>query len=973
MREDSSHVARLSLSLIALILLVSGSAVAQDQDGRDQDDEDEIPANGFYLQRSYPSGHIPSSALTEARKRLAQQGPRPQLILPGVAWGSIGPQPTNPRNLPYKGAPVISGRVTALAVDSANPQRVFLGAAEGGVWSTLDGGATWTPLTDSQATLSTGSIAIDPLNPQTIFVGTGEQDYLNSYYGAGILKSTDGGNTWVQLPGPFVGPFGASSGGAYIGSIAIDPNNDSILFAGVLEVGGDGSGIYQSVDGGNTWSVVLSGAAGNVVIFDPTNSSHLYAGLGACGSVCGTAGNASAGIYQSTAGGALGSWTLLAGGLPTANVGRISVALAPSSPTTLYAGIADSSSGALLGVYETTDGGTTWAQLLTAPDYCNPQCWFDDVVAVAPNNSDVIYVGGKGSVYQSLDGGMTWSDVSDGANGATLHSDTHALTFAADGSLLYVGDDGGTWVTSDVDSMVVNWTALNSPLAITQFYKGLSISPSSVNTTFGGTQDNGTQQYSGSLTWDQVICGDGGATAIDPVQPNNVYAVCIANTGPTVYKSTSGGSVRTFVTAEAGIVTTDRAFFGETLVIDPANSQTLYFGSYRVYQSIDGAQSWSLISGDLTNGGYISALGVAPGNSQVVYAVTSDGNVWVTANASSGTGASWTKLDAGLPNRWVTEVYPTSPTTAYLTFSGFSGFNGDNQGHVFMTTNVGQTWSDVSGNLPNIPVNDIVTDPQGSNLIYVATDVGVLGTSDGGATWSVLGSGLPNVAAVGLRIHASSRILRTATHGRSMWDLQLQDFGISLQPSSVTASAGQKATSVITVSPNSSGFSTPVTLSCSGLPAGATCSFSSNPVTPGSSTVNVNLTITTAATPGMLRMAIPLFADVSRSTDEPGAVADKPRASVPPSPRFRANGLALWLAFFPAGLCLVDNMFKRKRRSQLLFSLVPIGVVLLVSQVGCGSSSSTVTGPPPPNAYNVVINGASGGIQHAATLQLTLQ
>ena len=279
------------------------------------------------------------------------------------------------------------------------------------------------------------------------------------------------------------------------------------------------------------------------------------------------------------------------------------MALAPSSPTTLYAGIADSSSGALLGVYETTDGGTTWAQLLTAPDYCNPQCWFDDVVAVAPNNSDVIYVGGKGSVYQSLDGGMTWSDVSDGANGATLHSDTHALTFAADGSLLYVGDDGGTWVTSDVDSMVVNWTALNSPLAITQFYKGLSISPSSVNTTFGGTQDNGTQQYSGSLTWDQVICGDGGATAIDPVQPNNVYAVCIANTGPTVYKSTSGGSVRTFVTAEAGIVTTDRAFFGETLVIDPANSQTLYFGSYRVYQSIDGAQSWSLISGDLTNGG----------------------------------------------------------------------------------------------------------------------------------------------------------------------------------------------------------------------------------------------------------------------------------------------------------------------------------------------------------------------------------
>jgi hypothetical protein len=949
LKWSSRHIGvRLSLplSVVVFAILVCASAFAQD--------EHDNPTNGFYLQRSYPSARIPAAVLSEARKKLAQQKTRSPLVLPGVNWNSIGPQPTNPRDVLFEGSPLISGRVTALGVDSSNPKRVFLGAAEGGVWRTLDGGVTWTPLTDNQVTLSTGSIAIDPLNPQTIFVGTGEQDYLNSYYGAGILKSTDGGNTWTQLPGPFVGPFGASGGGAYIGSIAVDPTNDLILFAGVLSSGPDGSGIYQSTDGGTTWSVVLSGPAGNVVFFDPTNHLHLYAALGACGSVCGGVSGTS-GVYESTNGG--GTWTMLSGGLPTTNVGRIGLALSTSSPTTLYAGIADSSSGALLSFWKTTDGGATWMQL-TIPDYCDPQCWFDNVVAVSPNDSSVVYVGGKANIYQSLDGGTTWNPVSVGANGlANVHNDTHALTFAADGSLLYVGGDGGTWVTSDVNSLTVNWAALNSPLAITQFYKGFSISPSAVNTTFGGTQDNGTQQYSGTSTWDSVICADGGATAIDPVHTNNVYAVCIANSGPTVYKSTSGGTLGTFVTAQSGITTSDRAFFGETLVIDPANSQTLYFGTYRIYQSTNGAQSWSLISGDLTNGGYISALAVAPGNSQVVYAVTSDGNVWVTTNAGSGTGATWSKVDTGLPNRWVTEVFPTSPTAAYVTYSGFN-FAGGIPGHVFLTTNLGQTWTDVSGDLPNIPVNDIVTDPQASNLIYAATDVGILGTSDGGATWSVLGNGLPNVAAVGLRIHAGARILRTATHGRSMWDLQLQDFGVSVAPNSITVTAGQKATTVITVSPNTSGFSTPVTLSCSSLPAGAVCAFSANPVTPGASAVTVNLTITTAMPQGALRLATPLVAYATRATDDLGAGCASPASGT----RSRA-GFAIYLPLIAACLCLLDYASKRKRRLLLPAASVAICIVLLVFQVGCGGSSS----PPPPSSQPPTFTSASSATFHVGS------
>ena len=755
-------------------------------------EQDENLKNDFYLERTYPSGRIPANALSDARKQLAKQKSATPGSLPTASWSLIGPQPTTPRNLTYRGSPVVSGRVTAIAVDPANSMHVYLGGAVGGVWETTDGGTTWTPLTDNQPTLSIGSIAIDPTNTQTIYVGTGEQDYLNSYYGAGILKSTDGGSTWTQLgQSAFVGPFSAGAGGAYIGSLAIDAAGH--VFAGVLSTGTLGSGIYESTDGGKTWTVSLSGAAGNEVLYD-SNSGFLYAALGPCGSVCGSSGTLQAGIFVSADDGT--TWTSLNNAtLPTTNVGRIGLALFPSTATTkaiLYAGIAyatGASAGSLQGVWKSTDAGTTWT-LLTAPtlsDYCTPQCWFDNVLAVSPTNSNVVFAAGKVPVFQSLDAGSTWTDVSSTPNGVSVHSDTHALTFSADGSVLYIGDDGGTWVGSTPGTTGINWTALNSPLALTQFYKGLSISPTSVAIAIGGTQDNGTQLYSGSPIWEQVICGDGGATAINPAQPNILFAECVSNGGATIYESTSGGAVTTFTQV---FTTADRSYFGETLVIDPSNTQVMYFGSYRVYQSTDGGQTWTLLAGgggaggDLTNGGYISALAVAPGTnassgstSQVVYATTSDGNVWVTQNATAGAAARWTKLTTGLPNRWVTEVFPTSATTAYLTYSGFSGFNGDNLGHVFMTTNTGQSWTDVSGNLVNVPVNDIVVDPQSPNMLYIATDVGILGSTDGGTTWTALGSGLPNVAAVGLRIHAASRILRTATHGRSMWDLQLQDFG----------------------------------------------------------------------------------------------------------------------------------------------------------------------------------------------------
>src|SRR2546426_2598258 len=244
------------------------------------------------------------------------------------AWTSIGPQPINvaPGVFPFNGSPSNSGRVAALAVDPRNPDVAFLGAAAGGVWKTIDAGLNWTPMTDNQPSLSIGSLAIDPTNTSTIYAGTGEQNFSgDSYYGAGVLKSTDGGTTWTQqganvFVGPGRGSFTANrlDGGAHIGAIAVDPFNHQIFLAGVFRSTSPTlSGIYRTTDGGANWNGPLNiagttgGAAGTEIVFDPVNSGVVYAALGAAG------GATVNGVYRSTDDGA--TWTRMGSAPASAN------------------------------------------------------------------------------------------------------------------------------------------------------------------------------------------------------------------------------------------------------------------------------------------------------------------------------------------------------------------------------------------------------------------------------------------------------------------------------------------------------------------------------------------------------------------------------------------------------------------------------------------------------------------------------
>jgi uncharacterized repeat protein (TIGR01451 family) len=265
---------------------------------------------------------------------------------------------------------------------------------------------------------------------------------------------------------------------------------------------------------------------------------------------------------------------------------------------------------------------------------------------------------------------------------------------------------------------------------------------------------------------------DGGWTAIDPSQPNNVYVVCETGTVQ-ILKSINGGGA--FAPAQTGINGADRVAFIPPMVIDPTNPQNLYYGTYRIYQTTNGAASWTPISGDLTSGTNsptISTIAVAPSDSNRVYIGTNDGRVQTTANATAGASAIWANITGTLPNRAVAQVVvePNSASTAYAVMSGFT-FGSDTQGHIFKTTNAGNTWTDISGNLPNIPADDLVVDPDVLNWLYVATDIGVYASTNGGASWTPFGTGLPRTVVSSLKLHRASRTLRAATMGRSAWDI----------------------------------------------------------------------------------------------------------------------------------------------------------------------------------------------------------
>ena len=873
----------------------TAEGLSADKSAKPEDESDLIRkrAEWFYKQRSSANGHIPAGARLKAfqhlQRMMAAEG---KLVLRpdgtyaaaaqagaavGGAWSSIGPKPTTGGFF----SPV-SGRIEAIAVDPSDTtgSTVLIGGAMGGIWRSTDAGSTWTPVGDQNASLAMGSIAFAPSNSSIVYAGTGEQAStgFDTYYGAGVLVSTDHGQTWKQTcttaspTCPFLGPFNSTinfgffnDGGARISYIAVNPGNPNLVLVGaqIGHPGGASSetsgGIYCSSDGGATWTSLLSGQAGSFVGF--ATSSIAYAALGGpFGSAAGAT-NPN-GIYRSTNANAAScsgiTFSPVAQQPTTLSMGRIDLGIAPSDSTgnTVYASIADGSksSHTNLGVFVTTNGGASWTQT-SAPDICHNQCWYDNVVKVDPASPQTIFLGGGAVasfppppslpafewVMRSTNGGASWSPAlptpSVAGDPTVPHVDEHALAFfqATSGTFagklrLYLGNDGGLWRSDDAEAPTVTWTNLNQNLTLTQFYPSLSVNPSNPNLAYGGAQDNGSQVYQGTPTWTSPRCGDGGQTAVDFQVPTAVYVTC--QLVSLHFSPTGGTDPASFTLIGAGIDSngSDALDFIPPIATDPSTAGRVYFGTDHIYQSSDYGKSFSAISGALPTrpGNYLTAFGVSPTNPAVVYAGANGGDIFVATNVAAAS-ASFSQVAAQSqhPSRNVTALavdsHDTTGNTVYAAFSGFAVSGQDTMGHVFVSTNGGASWSDVSctvvagcqnpaaTDLPNIPVNDLVVDPDlPATTLYAATDVGVFqGTCTATTcTWNTLGTGLPNVAVLSLKLHEASRTLIAGTHGRGAWSLPLTNFSFtgphvsSISPISVQA----PASSSLTLTLNGSGL-----------------------------------------------------------------------------------------------------------------------------------------------------------------------
>jgi hypothetical protein len=379
-------------------------------------------------------------------------------------------------------------------------------------------------------------------------------------------------------------------------------------------------------------------------------------------------------------------------------------------------------------------------------------------LAVHPIDPNTVYFGGV-TLYRSVDGGVNFQDVR-----GSIHVDQHMLAFdTANPNVLYVGNDGGIYRTLDATlQQTPIWETLNTTLSITQFYSGISFHPTDPNIAMGGTQDNGTLRYNGTADWLKLYGADGGYTAIDFDNPSTVYMETQWSSGTSFggpRRSDDGGT--TWVRKVNGINTSDRGLFIPPIEMDPNDPATLYFGTYRVYQTVDRADTWTVISPDLTNGRRVSTIAIAERRPDVIYVGSSDARVHRTTDG----GANWVDITAGIPQRFVRDIAidPVDADVAYLVVSGFG------TGHVFRTADGGATWQDASGNLPDVPVNAVLIEPGTRDNVYIGTDLGAFVSTDAGGTWSPFNDGLPLVAVFDLTINPTSGLMLAGTHGRGMF------------------------------------------------------------------------------------------------------------------------------------------------------------------------------------------------------------
>jgi len=692
----------------------------------------------FFEQRAYPNNFIPQNAYANAmiqRDVLRQQNSDK---MPNINWVSLGPTPGY-----YFNYGNISSRVVTGAFHPTNPSTIYIGPANGGVWKSTDSGVNWTPLTDDQASMAMGAIAIDLTNPNIIYAGTGEATYSGaSYYGRGLLKSTDAGATWQHI----TSGLPASS---YFSRIKIRPNHPNELLAAL-----GSAGLFRSTNSGVNWTTLI-GSKCDDVVFTLTGDTAFAVGSGI-------------GFRRSLDGGQ--TFTAFGTGLGTGT--RTHFDLCLTQPAFMYASVHVSGN---VNLFKSTNYGANWTQLTTSTEFQNQggQAWYDLYCRVNPVNPNLVYVGTI-DIWRTTDG-TTFTNITNGYAGGYVHVDQHFLFFhPTDPNIIMACNDGGIWRSTNSGNAFTN---LNQNLTLTQFYR-IAASPFTPSRILGGTQDNGTQQTYSALNWVAAYGGDGGEVSFNPFNANFIIGET-QNGG--LFRTTNGGS--SWGGATSGISQSENVSWVAPIIAHPTTDGTFYTARQRVYRSTNNGGVWSAVSGNVNGSSAVREMAISKTNPSILYATTGS-SIFLSTDG----GATFTNKTSGLPARTITSVniHPNDENIALLTFSGFS------TNKVYKTTDKGNSWFSIHGNLPDSPVNDgfIYTyDALNPNTYFVATDIGVFLTQDNGTTWVELPNNLPNTVIIHLDYSPSNQMMRAGTHGRGVYEAFI-DFTIPVELSSFTAETG---------------------------------------------------------------------------------------------------------------------------------------------------------------------------------------
>jgi PKD repeat protein len=658
------------------------------------------------------------------------------------AWTFIGPSVT-----PSNGGG--AGRINAVEFVPGSTD-LFVGAPNGGVWRRT--ATTWSTNTDNLSFIGFSDVVINPQNSNQMYAATGDADGGDARC-IGVLKSNDGGLTW------------ASAGLANVGAIykiMTFPGNFNKIIAGT------NLGVFLTTDGGATWTNTLT--LTNLTIFDlefkPGTSDIIYA--------C-SANN----LFMSIDGGMSFANISAAAGTPTTGGRRRAIAVTPANPNLVYLIIVRSDNNGFHSFWRSNDGGGTFSRTLdgvtgtlnllgwssTGNDVAaGGQGWFDLAIAADPLNENVVFVGGV-NIWRTSDGGNTWTINGHwtGSGGAPyVHADIHSLDFNSNREL-YAGTDGGVFLLTSITG-APNWVDISNGLQVAQMYRLGAAQTGGDGLVITGWQDNGTNLRQSSISnWRRVIGGDGMESVIDPANPSIMMGEIYYGR---ISRSMNGGNSWSVIVGSggtAGTVNEDGPWV-TNYGIAKSSPSTYYVGKTNVYKSINSAASFTASTG-IPVAGQINALGISPTDPNFVYA--SKGNqMYVSTD-----GVNFVSRNTGLPglNIGYISVHAADPNIAFATTNGFTSGQ-----KVYMTTNGGQNWTNISRDLPNTAVYCVTVNEQAPlNQLYIGTETGVFYTNDTLARWIPFDAGLPNTEVSELEIVYNANKIIAATYGRGAWESPL--------------------------------------------------------------------------------------------------------------------------------------------------------------------------------------------------------